>query len=414
EVDGEEESVEYDDREGDVLDLDKLVTDDRDSQVIRMVNYVMRQAIEQRASDIHIEPLSESVSIRYRVDGELQAKPAPPKSMFTSLVSRLKILSKLDIAERRLPQDGAFSMLFKQNQIDVRVSTVPTVYGEKVVMRLLNKNGLSLDHKTLGFNDKQCASFIATSKSPHGLIFVTGPTGSGKSTTLYATLNLLNSPTKNLVTVEDPVEYKMDGINQVQVHAAIGLTFAGALRSFLRQDPDVIMVGEVRDQETAEICLRAALTGHLVLSTLHTNNALAAIDRLVDMGIEPFLVASTLRLVEAQRLIRRLCDECKEAYVPAGDVCEEYGLEPGTELYHAKGCDACGGLGYRGRVGIFEVIQITAKLRDMIQAKAPLAEVQAVAEEEGMQSLLTNGLEKVRDGITSLDELCKATMEGDE
>ncbi len=397
-----------------IIELDKPITGGDDTQIIRLVNHVVRQAIEDGASDIHIEPQAETLSIRYRIDGCLQIRPAPPKKMFLPLISRLKVISKMDIAEKRLPQDGAFSVLYKGNQIDMRVSTVPTVHGEKMVIRILNKDALPLDLEKLGFGPKQRERFHAAARSPHGLIFVTGPTGSGKSTTLYATLKILNSPDKNLVTVEDPVEYKMDGVNQVQTHSEIGMTFAATLRSFLRQDPDVIMVGEVRDQETAQICLRAALTGHLVLSTLHTNSALAAIDRLVDMGIEPFMVASTMRMVEAQRLIRRLCEKCKEPYVPNAEDAEKYGLDPGREIFRATGCELCNGVGYKGRVGIFEVIQITPALRDLIQHKASLAELQEAAEKEGMSSLMTNALEKVQQGITSLDEAVKSIAEGGE
>jgi type IV pilus assembly protein PilB len=398
----------------DVIDLDRPIVDSPDTQIIRMVNHVVRQAIEERASDIHIEPLSESVSIRFRIDGSLQARPAPPKKMFLALLSRLKVISKMDIAEKRLPQDGSFSVLHNRNQIDMRVSAVPTVHGQKMVIRILNKDAQPLDLEKLGFNARQRECFHQGANQPHGLIFVTGPTGSGKSTTLYATLKLLNDPTTNIVTVEDPVEYKMDGVNQVQTHSVIGLNFASALRAFLRQDPDVIMVGEVRDQETAEICLRAALTGHLVLSTLHTNSALSAIDRIVDMGIEPFMVASTLRLVEAQRLIRRLCKECKKSYDPDPQTRAKYKIGPEDTLFQAIGCDACGGSGYRGRVGIFEVITITPALRDMIQKRAPLSQLQEQAEREGMASLMTNALEKVRAGVTSLDEAVTAIMEGDE
>jgi type IV pilus assembly protein PilB len=398
----------------DIIDLDRPIIDSPDTQIIRMVNHVVRQAIEERASDIHIEPLAESVAIRFRIDGSLQARPAPPKKMFLPLLSRLKVISKMDIAEKRLAQDGAFSVLHNRNQIDMRVSAVPTVHGQKMVIRILNKDAQPLDLEKLGFNEKQRECFNQGANQPHGLIFVTGPTGSGKSTTLYATLKLLNDPTTNIVTVEDPVEYKMDGVNQVQVHSVIGLTFASALRAFLRQDPDVIMVGEVRDQETAEICMRAALTGHLVLSTLHTNSALSAIDRLVDMGIEPFMVASTMRLVEAQRLIRRLCVKCKRPYDPDPKTREKYKILPEHTVFQAAGCETCNGTGYRGRVGIFEVITITPALRDMIQKRAPLSEMQEQAEKEGMASLMTNALEKVRAGITSLDEAVTAIMEGSE
>jgi len=412
EVPDEEEGLEVDVGE-EVVDLDKPILEGEDTHIIRMVNHVIRQAIEQGTSDIHIEPQSESVSIRFRIDGVLHARPSPPKSMFLPLLSRLKVVSKMDIAEKRLAQDGAFSVRTNGSQIDMRVSCVPTIHGQKMVIRILNKDALPLDLEKLGFDAAQRDLFAQTAKSPHGLIFVTGPTGSGKSTTLYATLKLLHSSEKNLVTVEDPVEYKMDGINQVQTLSAIGLTFASALRAFLRQDPDIIMVGEVRDQETAEICLRAALTGHLVLSTLHTNSALAAIDRLVDMGIEPFMVGSTMRLVEAQRLIRRLCAECKEPHEPDAETLERYKIGPDATLFRPVGCEACGNSGYKGRVGIFEVIQITPTLRDMIDKRVPLTELQAQAESEGMYSLLTNALTKARQGITSLEEVIKSVEEGE-
>ena len=398
----------------DVIDLDKPILDSPDTQIVRMVNHIVRQAIEERASDIHIEPLAETVSIRFRIDGSLQARPSPPKKMFLPLLSRLKVISRMDIAEKRLPQDGSFSVLSAGKQIDMRVNAVPTIHGQKMVLRILNKDALPLDLEKLGFSLRQRESFHVAAKQPHGLIFVTGPTGSGKSTTLYATLKLLNDPSRNIVTVEDPVEYKMDGVNQVQTLSTIGLNFASTLRAFLRQDPDVIMVGEVRDQETAEICLRAALTGHLVLSTLHTNSALAAIDRLVDMGIEPFMVASTLRLVEAQRLIRRLCTQCKRPYDPDAETRRKYKIGPEDTLFQAVGCDACNGVGYRGRVGVFEVITVTPRLRDMIQKRAALNELVAQAEAEGMASLMTNSLEKVRAGTTSLDEAVKAMMEGED
>ncbi len=411
-----DEDVEGEDADinDEIIELDKPIVGGDDTQIIRLVNHVVRQAIEDGASDIHVEPQAETLSIRYRIDGCLQARPAPPKKMYLPLISRLKVVSKMDIAEKRMPQDGAFSVLYKGNQIDMRVSTVPTVHGEKMVIRILNKDALPLDLEKLGFGPGQRDRFHAAAQSPHGLIFVTGPTGSGKSTTLYATLKILNSPERNLVTVEDPVEYKMDGVNQVQTQAEIGMTFAATLRSFLRQDPDVIMVGEVRDQETAQICLRAALTGHLVLSTLHTNSGLAAIDRLCDMGIEPFMVASTMRMVEAQRLIRRLCNECKEPDTPDPETAEKYGIGPEDQLYHAVGCEVCNGAGYKGRVGIFEVIKITPVLRDLIQQKASLAELQEAAEKQGMASLMTNAIEKVKQGITSLDEAVKSIAEGGE
>ena len=410
-ADEQSDEVGFDDG---IVDLDRPIIDSPDTQIIRMVNHIVRQAIEERSSDIHIEPLAESVSIRFRIDGALQPRPAPPKKMYLPLLSRLKVISKMDIAEKRLPQDGAFSVLYGGKQIDMRVNAVPTIHGQKMVMRILNKDALPLDLEKLGFSLSQRERFHVAAKQPHGLIFVTGPTGSGKSTTLYATLKLLNQPTRNIVTVEDPVEYKMDGVNQVQTLSVIGLNFASTLRAFLRQDPDVIMVGEVRDQETAEICLRAALTGHLVLSTLHTNSALAAIDRLVDMGIEPFMVASTLRLVEAQRLIRRLCVKCKRPYDPDPETRRKYNIGPEATMFQAVGCETCGGVGYRGRVGVFEVITVTPRLRDMIQKRASLAELTAQAEAEGMPSLITNALAASRAGVTSLDEVVKTMMESED
>ncbi|MDA1016263.1 MAG: GspE/PulE family protein, partial [Planctomycetota bacterium] len=310
---------------------------------------------------------------------------------------------KLDIAEKRLPQDGAIALRSAERRVDLRVSTVPTVHGEKVVMRVLDKGAIPHDLGKLGLDERQTADMLSSLSTPHGLILVTGPTGSGKSTTLYSCLQRLNDPDRNICTVEDPVEYKFHGINQVQVKAQIGLTFASALRSFLRQDPDTIMVGEVRDQETAEICMRAALTGHLVLSTLHTNDALSAVIRLKDMGIEPFLLGSTLRLVEAQRLLRRLCNECKEPYVCDAQLAERFAFEDGETLYRAGACDKCRGTGYAGRIGIFEVIAITRDMEALIQADAGAGELANCARESGAKSLLDSALEKVRLGETSLE-----------
>jgi type IV pilus assembly protein PilB len=389
----------------DVLDLDRIIPESKETKVIRLVNRVILEALREKASDIHLEPYPEECKIRYRIDGVLNDMPAPPVNLFVPILSRLKILCKMDIAEKRVPQDGAFSIKLAEAKVDVRVSTVPTVYGEKMVMRILNKEAVPLDLARLGFDKRQQDDFMRGAQSPHGLLFVTGPTGSGKSTTLYATLNLVMSPKKNILTVEDPVEYKFVGINQVQVKPQVELTFARALRAFLRQDPDVIMVGEVRDAETAQICLRAALTGHFVLSTLHTNGALAAVSRLVDMGIEPFLMASTLRLLEAQRLIRRLCPKCKEPYSPDAQLIDTYGFSPEDTLFRPKGCPDCRGIGYRGRVGVFEVIRITPSLRDLIQERAPLPQLEAAARKDGMQTLADNGVVKVKQGLTSLEEV---------
>ncbi len=388
-----------------LLELDLAPPPGPDGRVIRMVNQILEQALRVGASDIHIEPFEDSCAIRLRVDGTLRELPPPSRSLFVPIISRFKILAKMDIAEKRVPQDGAIALRGMGKRVDLRVSTVPTVYGEKMVMRILDKGAIPIELTGLGFDERQSKDLIESIQMPHGLMLVTGPTGSGKSTTLYACLNLLNKPDTNICTVEDPVEYKFTGMNQVQVKTVVGLTFAGALRAFLRQDPDVIMVGEVRDQETAQICLRAALTGHFVLSTIHTNDSLSAVNRLVDMGIEPFLLASTLRVLEAQRLIRRLCKECREAYDCDSETAKRHGLETGQTLYRPTGCDHCRGAGYRGRVGVFEVVRITSRMSNLIQTKAPLPELRATAREEGMKLLLDSGLDKVRDGIASLEDV---------
>ncbi|MCD4726846.1 MAG: GspE/PulE family protein [Pirellulales bacterium] len=396
-----------------LLELDQAPPPGPDGRVIRMVNRILEQALRVGASDIHIEPFEDSCAIRLRVDGTLRELPPPSRSLFVPIISRFKILAKMDIAEKRVPQDGAIALRGGGKRVDLRVSTVPTVYGEKMVMRILDKGAIPIELTGLGFDERQSKDLIESIQMPHGLMLVTGPTGSGKSTTLYACLNLLNKPDTNICTVEDPVEYKFKGMNQVQVKTIVGLTFASALRAFLRQDPDVVMVGEVRDQETAQICLRAALTGHFVLSTIHTNDSLSAVNRLVDMGIEPFLLASTLRVLEAQRLIRRLCKECREAYDCDPETAKQYGLEAGQTLYRPTGCDHCRGVGYRGRVGVFEVVRITSRMSNLIQTKAPLPELRATAREEGMKLLLDSGLDKVRDGIASLEDVLTVAT-GDE
>jgi type IV pilus assembly protein PilB len=393
-----------------ILELDQAPPPGQDGRVIRMVNQLLEQALRSGASDIHLEPFEDSCAIRLRVDGVLRELTAPPRSLFVPIVSRFKILAKMDIAEKRVPQDGAIALRSGEKRVDLRVSTVPTVYGEKMVMRILDKNAIPLKLTGLGFDERQSTDLVESIQMPHGLMLVTGPTGSGKSTTLYACLSLLNDPETNICTVEDPVEYKFKGMNQVQVKAQVGLTFAGALRAFLRQDPDVIMVGEVRDQETAQICLRAALTGHFVLSTIHTNDSLSSISRLEDMGIEPFLLACTLRVLEAQRLVRRLCKECKEPYACDAETAKLHGLEAGATLYRPKGCDQCRGTGYRGRVGVFEVVRITPRMANLIQTRAPLPQLRGAAREQGMKLLLDSGLDKVREGMTSLEEVLEISM----
>jgi type IV pilus assembly protein PilB len=409
----DDEEADEDDASSTILHLDQPPLPGRNGRVIRLVNQILEQAIRAGASDIHLEPFEDVCRIRLRIDGRLQELPVMPRSSFVMVLSRFKILAKMDIAEKRVPQDGAIALKSGERRIDLRVNTVPAVFGEKMVLRLLDKGNIPLDLSRLGFDERQTADLVESLHSPHGLILVTGPTGSGKSTTLYTCLNLLNSADVNISTVEDPVEYKFKGLNQVQVKAQVGLSFAAALRAFLRQDPDIIMVGEVRDQETAEICLRAALTGHLVLSTIHTNDALSGVTRLGDMGIEPFLLASTLRALEAQRLVRRLCVECREPYALEADVAERYGLMPGETFYSPVGCDRCRGVGYRGRVGVFEVIRITPLMAKMIQGRTPLPELREAARSEGMKLLIDSALLKARLGVTSLENAVSVAMSDD-
>lgn len=401
------------DEKSTVIDLDEDVGPDASNQVVRLVNQILRGAILDGASDIHLEPAPDELRVRFRIDGALTDITPVPKASALALISRIKILAKLDIAEKRVPQDGAIQVLQRGRSIDFRISTVPVIWGEKVVIRILNKEAVSLELSTLGFNDQQQAGFKWAAECSHGLIYVTGPTGSGKSTTLYATLTLIRSPTKNLLTVEDPVEYKLPGINQTQVKPAVGLDFARALRAFLRQDPDVIMVGEVRDAETAQICLRAALTGHLVLSTIHTNDALSTISRLVDLGMEPFMLASAIRLIEAQRLVRKLCALCREPYPPTPAMQESFGLGPDSLLFRPVGCEACRKSGYKGRIGIFEVVPFNAALSRLVQDKAPLPALREQGKRDGVVFLAEHGLERALSGITSLEEVHRVTIAED-
>jgi len=391
------------------LSLDELIARAEEAPVVKLVDLLLMQAIRDRASDIHIEPFRSRITIRYRIDGVLYEIPPPARYLLSAIVSRVKILSNLDIAERRLPQDGAFFVKVENKTIDIRVSSIPTIYGEKVVMRILDKSATPLNLEELGFESHDLENFRKAIKSPHGLILVTGPTGSGKTTTLYAALNEIKSPHQNISTVEDPVEYKLEGINQVQIRPAIGLTFANALRSFLRQDPDIIMVGEVRDLETAQICIRASLTGHLVLSTLHTNDAPSAISRLMDIGIEPYLISSSLILVGAQRLVRRLCVECKEAYEPTQKIITDFKIKQEL-LYKPKGCDYCSHTGYRGRIAIYEIVLVNDKLRELISRGAGLGEIKRTVKETGVDSLLVSGIKKLEEGTTSIEEVLSITM----
>jgi len=391
------------------LSLDKLIARAEEAPVVKLVDLIIRQAIDERASDIHIEPFKDKISLRYRVDGKLFEIPPPARHLHLPIISRIKILSKLDIAEKRLPQDGAFLVKLEDRPIDIRVSTIPTIYGEKVVLRILDRGAVALDLGQLGFDSKQLEQIRRAVKLPYGLVFLTGPTGSGKTTTLYAILNEIKTPIKNIITIEDPVEYKLEGINQVQIKPEIGLTFATALRSFLRQDPDIMLVGEVRDLETAEICIRSALTGHIVLSTLHTNDAPSAISRLVDIGLEPYLITPSLLCVVAQRLARKLCPDCKEAYEPAPE--QLGGIKLKTDLiYRPKGCAKCSQIGYRGRTCIAEVMTINEQIRGLISQQVSYQKIREVARATGMQTLYESSIKKVEDGITSLEEALSITL----
>jgi type IV pilus assembly protein PilB len=391
------------------LSIDNIISRAKAAPVVKLVDLMIWQAINKRASDIHIEPFEDRFSLRYRVDGKLYEIPPPPKHLFLPIVSRVKILSKLDIAERRLPQDGAFMVKLEDRNIDIRVSVLPTLYGEKVVMRILDRSGVILELNEMGFEPDDLEKLRKAMFCPYGLIFLTGPTGSGKSTTLYAILQEIKSSEKNILTVEDPVEYRLDGVNQVQVKPEIGLTFANTLRSFLRQDPDIMLVGEVRDLETAEICVRSALTGHLVLSTLHTNDAPSAVTRLIDIGVEPYLLAPTLLIVVGQRLVRKLCPECKEAYKPTMKELGNVKLNTET-IYRPKGCPVCGQTGYKGRTLIAEIMPTSQQLKETMVHGVSYHQLRDLARKLGMSTLYESGLKKVEQGVTSLEEVLSVTL----
>ncbi len=392
------------------VDLEALVVEADQAPVVKLVDVLLRKAADDRASDIHIEPFQDKISIRYRIDGILYSLPPPPKQFHLAIISRIKILAKLDIAEKRIPQDGSFELRYRDRKIDIRVSTIPVVYGEKMVMRLLDKRMELLDLDALGFQKDQLKLFHSAIQRPYGLVFVTGPTGSGKSTSLYAALYKRRSTKVNILTIEDPVEYQIPGVNQVQIKPEIGLTFATGLRAFLRQDPDVILVGEVRDQETAEICIRAALTGHLVLSTLHTNDASTAVNRLVDIGIKPYLLAGSLILIVAQRLVRVLCRHCKEPQKVDDKMRNEYGFQQDI-IYQAKGCKECRNIGYWGRMAIYEMLPVDEDLRRLISQNVTTDEIRKVQKEKGYSTLLRAGLKKVEEGTTSLEEVLSIAVE---
>ncbi|MFL5383726.1 MAG: type IV-A pilus assembly ATPase PilB [Longimicrobiaceae bacterium] len=409
----EVELVEDREEEASIASLQAAV---EEAPVVKLINGLLTDAVHRGASDIHFECYEKDIRVRYRIDGVLQEIMRPPIKMRAALISRFKILSDLNIAERRVPQDGRLKLRFGKRVIDFRVSTLPTLFGEKIVLRILDKGNLTLDLEKFGMEPKAEVDFMKAIMNPYGMVLVTGPTGSGKTTTLYSALSRINTAEVNIMTAEDPVEYNLHGINQVQVRTDVGMTFAAALRAFLRQDPNIIMVGEIRDLETGSIAIKAALTGHLVLSTLHTNDAPSTITRMVDMGIEPFNVASAVNLITAQRLVRRICSSCKEEavypeeYLKAGGIPEDDVRN--TTFYRGKGCDQCGGSGYRGRQGLYEVMAMSPTLRRMILQGASTAELTAQAVAEGMLTLRADGMLKVRKGITTLEEVIKETAAG--
>jgi len=410
--DFEEEDVEVLDSQVEP-DAGVSVDEASDAPVVKLVNSMIAEAVHRRASDIHIEPFEKQLRVRFRIDGTLYTVMGPPIRMKNAIASRVKIMASLDIAEKRTPQDGNIKIRLHDKTVDLRVSTLPTVFGEKVVMRVLDQSNLSVDLSKLGFEELARRNFERAIRSPWGMVLVTGPTGSGKTTTLYSALSTVNTPDTNILTAEDPVEYNLEGINQVGINEAAGLTFASALRSFLRQDPNIIMVGEIRDLETAGIAVKAALTGHLVLSTLHTNDAPSTINRLIDMGVEPFLVSSSVRLILAQRLIRRTCARCAEEIEPHPEALAELGV---TEAWASKisfkkgkGCDACNGSGYSGRQGLFEVMPITPAVSRMILDRRSADEIRDRAVEEGMLTLRQDGIRKIEKGITTIEEVLRET-----
>jgi type IV pilus assembly protein PilB len=412
-ADGEADTIESVKEAIEEVNLDALAASSEEAPVIKLANLIVLQAIKDRASDIHLEPFEKQMRLRYRIDGVLLDATPPPKQMQLALASRFKIMSNLDIAERRLPQDGRMRVKVSGKDYDLRVSVLPTVHGEKIVLRVLDKSNLSASIDKLGLDENTFKQFKSAIDAPHGLILVTGPTGSGKTTTLYSALNELNNPTWNIVTVEDPVEFQIPGINQVPTKKEIGLSFANALRSILRQDPDIIMIGEIRDTETAEIAIEAALTGHQVLSTMHCNDAPGAIARLDDMGIAPFLISSSVILSCAQRLMRRICSHCKEPLTYPPKMFEDLGIDPGmfdgVQLYRGRGCDRCKNSGYAGRMAIIEVMTVSDQIRKLIIARSSTREMGKLAINQGMRTLRMVALDRARDGISTLEQVMVTT-----
>jgi type IV pilus assembly protein PilB len=408
----EQGDIEVIEQEEEEVNIGALAAQVEDAPVVKLINGILHDAVNRGASDIHFECYEREVRVRYRIDGVLQEIMRPPMKMKAALISRFKILSDLNIAERRLPQDGRIKLRVGRRVIDFRVSTLPALFGEKIVLRILDKGNLTLDLEKFGMEAKAEQDFMRAIMNPYGMVLVTGPTGSGKTTTLYSALSKINTPEVNIMTAEDPVEYNLHGINQVQVRSEIGMTFAAALRAFLRQDPNIIMVGEIRDIETGSIAIKAALTGHLVLSTLHTNDAPSTITRMIDMGIEPFNVASAVNLITAQRLLRRICKKCKEPAHYAEEYLKAAGVAAdhlNVQFYRGKGCDECGGTGYRGRQGLYEVMAMSPMLRRMILQGASTAELRDQAVSEGMLTLRMDGMLKAERGITTLEEVIKET-----
>ena len=410
---GEVETRDGEQENEDLAQLKELASE---APIIRLVSLIISHALEARASDIHIEPFESRLIVRYRVDGVMHEVESPPRRFSAAVISRIKIMASLDIAERRLPQDGRIKLRLQGREIDLRVSTVPTMHGESVVMRILDKSGTTLDFATLGFDDAALERFQQVLMQPHGILLVTGPTGSGKTTTLYTALDKLNKPDVKILTVEDPVEYQMEGINQIQVKPQIGLSFANALRSIVRQDPDVIMIGEIRDLETAQIAVQSALTGHMVLSTLHTNDAASTINRLLDMGMDDYLLTSTVNGILAQRLVRTLCTHCRQPYPALPEIVQEMQLERYTDakpvvLYRSVGCSECGGTGYLGRISIVELLIMSDAIRSMIMRHVTSGEVRQQAIAEGMQTMYENGLSKAVAGVTTMEEVLRVTRE---
>ncbi|MEW6684938.1 MAG: type IV-A pilus assembly ATPase PilB [Candidatus Edwardsbacteria bacterium] len=410
----ETEEMEVIEKKEEEKDASTLAAEVESAPVVKLVSTLIGDAVKRGASDIHIEPYEKVLRVRFRVDGVLQEAMSPPIRIAGAVVSRIKIMAKLNIAERRLPQDGRITVKVGGKTVDLRVSTLPTIHGEKIVMRILEQTGLTYDLTKLGFVEKALADFTTAISKPNGIILVTGPTGSGKTKTLYSAISKINSPQVNIVTAEDPVEYDLMGINQVMVKEDIGYTFSAALRAFLRQDPNIILVGEIRDKETAEIAMKAAMTGHLVLSTLHTNDAASSINRMIDMGTEPYMIAFTVNLIQAQRLVRTICPYCKESVKVDSSELLKFGVDPASfanvTLYRGKGCLECNKTGYKGRIGIFEVMSITPSIRQMIMKRATNDEIQRKAQEEGMLTLREDGLLKVKQGITTLEEITRVTV----